>query len=156
VSRRVCKRASVRLGRMSLRVGVLCGLALPLAGCFIAKDGPTGSEIRANSEVTLDQPVAQVSYALVKVSPQIIEGMNAFSIAKAHGFAAATTRRPRYSDVRIGVGDMIGITIFEASAGGLFIPQEAGARAGNFVTIPNQQVDGHGNITVPYAGTIHV
>ena len=51
---------------------------------------------------------------------------------------------------------MIGITIFEASAGGLFIPQEAGSRAGNFVAVPAQQVDGSGNITVPYGGVIRV
>lgn len=36
----------------------------------------------------------------------------------------------------------------------MFIPAEAGVRPGNFVTIPNQAVDNHGNITVPYAGAI--
>ncbi|WP_022722520.1 polysaccharide biosynthesis/export family protein, partial [Rhodopseudomonas sp. B29] len=44
--------------------------------------------------------------------------------------------------------------IFEAAAGGLFIPAEAGVRPGNFVVIPNQAVDDRGNITVPYAGPI--
>ena len=42
----------------------------------------------------------------------------------------------------------------EAEAGGLFLPSEAGARPGNFVTLPDQMVDSDGNITVPYAGTI--
>ena len=46
------------------------------------------------------------------------------------------------------------VTIFEAEAGGLFLPSEAGARPGNFVTLPDQMVDSDGNITVPYAGTI--
>ena len=46
------------------------------------------------------------------------------------------------------------MTIFEASAGGLFIPIEAGVRPGNFITLPNQNVDNSGNISVPYAGTI--
>ena len=46
------------------------------------------------------------------------------------------------------------MTIFEAAAGGLFIPAEAGVRPGNFVTIPNQAVDNNGNISVPYAGNI--
>jgi polysaccharide export outer membrane protein len=161
VSSRVSELASAgtgrrRLGQTFVRAGFVCVLALLLAGCFIAKDGPTGSEIRANSEVTLEQSAARISYALVKVSPQVVEGMNAFATAKAHGFASATKARARYSDVRIGVGDLLGITIFEASAGGLFIPQEAGSRAGNFVQIPAQQVDGSGNITVPYGGTIRV
>jgi polysaccharide export outer membrane protein len=48
----------------------------------------------------------------------------------------------------------VSVTIFEAEAGGLFIPSEAGARPGNFVTLPDQTVDSSGNITVPYAGTI--
>ena len=46
------------------------------------------------------------------------------------------------------------VTIFEAAAGGLFIPSEAGVRPGNFVQLPNQNVDPQGNITVPYAGAI--
>jgi polysaccharide export outer membrane protein len=43
---------------------------------------------------------------------------------------------------------------FEAAAGGLFIPTEAGVRPGNFVTIPDQTVDNDGNISVPYAGLV--
>jgi polysaccharide export outer membrane protein len=46
------------------------------------------------------------------------------------------------------------VTIFEAAAGGLFIPVEAGVRPGNFITLPNQNVDSKGNIAVPYAGGI--
>ena len=46
------------------------------------------------------------------------------------------------------------ITIFEAAAGGLFIPSEAGVRPGNFVQLPNQAVDERGDITVPYAGAV--
>ena len=58
------------------------------------------------------------------------------------------------SDIRFGVGDILSVTIFEASSGGLFIPAEASVRPGNFVTIPNQAVDMNGNVSVPYAGTI--
>ena len=46
------------------------------------------------------------------------------------------------------------VTIFEAASGGLFIPAEGGVRPGNFVTIPNQAVDIHGNISIPYAGSV--
>jgi polysaccharide export outer membrane protein len=46
------------------------------------------------------------------------------------------------------------VTVFEAASGGLFIPAEGGVRPGNFVTIPNQAVDIHGNISIPYAGSI--
>jgi polysaccharide export outer membrane protein len=62
-------------------------------------------------------------------------------------------RRPRRG-ITLGVGDVVSVTIFEAEAGGHFVPSEAGARPGNFVTLPDQIVDSDGNITVPYAGTI--
>ena len=52
------------------------------------------------------------------------------------------------------MGDVVSVTIFEAAAGGLFIPAEASVRPGNFVTLPNQEVDNNGNISVPYAGNI--
>ena len=58
------------------------------------------------------------------------------------------------SEIRFGVGDTVSVTMFEAAAGGLFIPADAGVRPGNYVTLPNQQVDTQGNITVPYAGAI--
>jgi hypothetical protein len=72
-----------------LRASLVCSLSLLLSGCFIAKDGPTGSEIRASSEVTLDGAASPLSYALVKVSPQVIEGLNNYTTARAHGFASA-------------------------------------------------------------------
>jgi len=56
--------------------------------------------------------------------------------------------------ITLGVGDVVSVTMFEAEPGGLFVPNELGARPGNFVTLPNQTVDTNGNITVPYAGTI--
>src|SRR5262249_29551870 len=55
--------------------------------------------------------------------------------------------------ITLGIGDIVSVTIFEPP-GGLFVPSDAGARPGNFVTLPNQIVDSDGNITVPYAGTI--
>jgi protein involved in polysaccharide export with SLBB domain len=56
--------------------------------------------------------------------------------------------------ITLGIGDVVSVTIFEAGPGGLFVPNEPGARPGNFVTLPNQVVDTNGNITVPFAGTI--
>jgi protein involved in polysaccharide export with SLBB domain len=55
-------------------------------------------------------------------------------------------RRPRRG-ITLGVGDVVSVTIFEAEARGLFVPSEAGARPGNFVTLPEQIVDSNGNIT---------
>jgi polysaccharide export outer membrane protein len=54
----------------------------------------------------------------------------------------------------LGPGDILGVTIFEVQAGGLFIPSEPGARPGNFVTLPTQQIDRAGNISIPFVGQI--
>ena len=67
--------------------------------------------------------------------------------------AAFSDRRPAVQ-IKFGIGDIVSVTIFEAAAGGLFIPSEAGVRPGNFVNLPDQQVDNSGNITVPYAGAV--
>ncbi len=45
----------------------------------------------------------------------------------------------------IGVGDVVQVSIFEASAGG---------RSGNSVTLPSQTVDIKGTFPVPFAGNI--
>ncbi|MCO5091022.1 polysaccharide biosynthesis/export family protein [Bosea sp. (in: a-proteobacteria)] len=56
--------------------------------------------------------------------------------------------------ITVGVGDSVQVTIFESAAGGLFIPNDAGARPGNFIQIPAQTVDQAGYISVPYAGAV--
>ena len=77
---------------------------------------------------------------------------NARIECKANASNVFSRRPPRR--ITLGIGDVVSVTIFEAEAGGLFLPSEAGARPGNFVTLPDQIVDSDGNITVPYAGTI--
>ncbi|MDX2205235.1 MAG: polysaccharide biosynthesis/export family protein [Hyphomicrobiaceae bacterium] len=56
--------------------------------------------------------------------------------------------------LRIGVGDVLQVSVFESAAGGLFVPAEAGVRPGNFVSIPSQTVSRDGTISVPYAGAV--
>jgi polysaccharide export outer membrane protein len=106
--------------------------------------GPFQESIR--SEVAPSVP-----YALVHLSPQAIEELDRYEPATLAG--AFTDHRPP-TPIVFGIGDTVSITIFEAAAGGLFIPAEAGVRPGNFVTLPDQTVDNAGNISVPYAGTI--
>ena len=68
-------------------------------------------------------------------------------------FGPAITDAPPKA-IRVGIGDVLNVTIFETGSGGLFIPADAGARPGNYVAIPPQQVGPDGAITVPYAGKI--
>jgi polysaccharide export outer membrane protein len=129
-------------------------MAVALAGCtstVVPKDGPTAAEIEQSAELKLADG-GRLSYALVKLTPLVVTTM-------------ATERQPAIqfsrlakiessADVRVGPADTINITIFEASAGGLFIPTDAGSRPGNFVSVPPQELDRNGNISVPYAGQI--
>jgi polysaccharide biosynthesis/export protein len=90
-------------------------------------------------------------FGLVKLTPTVT------NILKEYGPGALAVSFPENRippKIKFGIGDVIAVTIFEAAAGGLFIPAEAGVRPGNFVQLPNQNVDTDGKISVPYAGAI--
>lgn len=97
------------------------------------------------------QVATSVPYGLVKLNPTSAAILAQFEPATLAG-AFKDRRAP--TPIVYGIGDVVSVTIFEAAAGGLFIPIEAGVRPGNFVTIPDQTVDNDGNISVPYAGLI--
>ena len=123
----------------------LLTLTAALGGCgWMSVNGPAASDILAGQR----DPMS-LSYATVKVTPKVIE-VQAKNLPRLIAFK--DNRRPRY--ITFGIGDILGVTVFEAASGGLFIPAEGGVRPGNFVTIPNQAVDIHGNISIPYAGSI--
>jgi polysaccharide export outer membrane protein len=130
-------------------VGILLGLPVLLvaiAGCSIMPtSGPASWDVWAGQTDPKNLP-----YAFVRITPKV-----AGVLAKAAPrLVGEFPDRSRPKDIRFGDGDIVTVTIFEASSGGLFIPAEAGVRPGNFITIPAQSVDVNGNITVPYAGAI--
>jgi polysaccharide export outer membrane protein len=142
------------MGRGTVRIlGILLGLpflasllVLVLGGCaLMPTNGPASWDLWAGQHDPKSLP-----YALVRVTPRVT-GVLAKTAPRLTGFFE-DRRRP--SDIRFGVGDIVSVTIFEASSGGLFIPAEAGVRPGNFITIPNQAVDVQGNISIPFAGAI--
>ncbi|WP_187144331.1 polysaccharide biosynthesis/export family protein [Microvirga massiliensis] len=96
---------------------------------------------------------SNVSYAIVKLTPTIVR--HAQRQVKRPVLFQSNVRASGLPDVRVGPGDSVSITIFEAQAGGLFIPGQPGSSAGNFVQLPPQQVDRSGRISVPYAGEIN-
>ncbi|KPG01691.1 sugar ABC transporter substrate-binding protein [Rhodopseudomonas sp. AAP120] len=126
---------------------LLLGSALALAGCgtITPASGPQSDDIK--SQRTENGP----NYELVKLSPEIIAILHTH---EPKGLAGAFTDRRPPSQIVFGIGDIVSVTVFEAAAGGLFIPAEAGVRPGNYVTIPDQAIDNDGFITVPYAGQI--
>ena len=107
--------------------------------------GPESRDIRGHN-----QDADSFPYALLKLNPEIMSVLS----TNALGFSGTFTDRRPAPQIQFGIGDTVSVTIFEAAAGGLFIPSEAGVRPGNFVQLPDQQVDNAGNITVPYAGAV--
>jgi polysaccharide export outer membrane protein len=137
-------RSDVAIFRILLGAPALFLMAA-LGGCgLMSANGPAPTDILSGQH----DPVS-LNYAVVKVTPQVIE-VQSKNLPRLIAFGQ--NQRPR--DIRFGIGDILGVTIFEAASGGLFIPAEGGVRPGNFVTIPNQAVDPRGNISIPYAGSI--
>ena len=127
---------------------VLIGSAILCAGCgsqLLPDSGPNALTVKAG--LTWNGP----PYGLVKLSPAVVNILEEYGPGSLTAFFGDHRPPP---EITFGVGDVVGLTIFEASAGGLFIPAEASVRPGNYVTLPNQPVDQKGNILVPYAGII--
>lgn len=125
---------------------------LTIAACSsLPATGPTSDSVRDNATTGISANTP-LPYALVNVSAESIGVLSEPNLITFTG--AFTDKRPKPIQV-LGVGDIVNISIFEASPGGLFTPaQSAGARPGNFVEIPAQAVDQLGNINVPYAGQV--
>lgn len=132
--------------RISRSAPLIIACLLFSGGCSILPvAGPVSWDIRAGQKDAHGLP-----YALVRVTPQVVDILGKYVPRLASAFA---DRSPP-SSIKFGIGDVVSVTIFEAAAGGLFIPIEAGVRPGNFITLPNQLVDSKGNVSVPYAGSI--
>lgn len=144
------------VGLVSPSVGkfALVGLLMGMCGCAIMPaSGPQ------SFDVTSERSDTSLKYALVKLTPEVVSTLHEY---EPKGYAqlglyrlpGAFTDHRRPANIKFGVGDVVSVAIFEAAAGGLFIPAEAGVRPGNFVQLPDQTIDNSGNISVPYAGTI--
>jgi polysaccharide export outer membrane protein len=127
-------------------LGTLAGLATSTLGaCALPVAGPESWSIVAGQS-----DPESLAYGLVRLTPHTVDVLSLNSPKIAGTFADGA--RPQ--SIRFGIGDVIGITIFEAGAGGLFTPSETTIRSGNYVTLPPQAVDTQGNISVPYADSI--
>lgn len=128
-----------------LKISLLPLLCIAAAGCdFVPKAGPTSDVIKAGASNDLP-------FYLTRLSPEVVDILQR---TEPGGLAGAFTDRRPPAVLKFGVGDVLSISVFEAAAGGLFIPAEAGVRPGNFVQLPEQLVDNDGNISVPYAGVV--
>lgn len=129
---------------------VAAGVAL--SGCSIV---PTSGPSRDAIVSSGTQPVSP--YLLIRMSDFVIQKLERFPGPSLYG---------RFGDYRgaleqrVGVGDTLRVTIFEAAAGGLFSGAAGGdpktSGGSHSAVLPTQLVQRDGSITVPYAGRVPV
>jgi polysaccharide export outer membrane protein len=144
---------------MKKRPVVATLLATQLAGCSaLPSNGPNYFDITdgAASSMLSERNTVAFNYVLLDINRLVLDnvadvGPGSFFRTFGEGHGPGHGPAPV---IRVGIGDIVQVSIFESASGGLFIPPEASVRPGNFVTLPTQEVDSSGAITVPYAGAV--
>ncbi len=127
---------------------VVAALGVFTAGCALfPTQGPSPELVTGEAPSGADR----LPYLLVDISPSVTSVVENTPVRT---IGSSFRDRSGPTNLRLGVGDIVGVTIFEAAAGGLFIPTEAGSRPGNFITLPAQEVSRAGTISVPFAGEV--
>lgn len=126
---------------------LLPAVVLPLlAACTaLPSEGPSRSKIVENADE------AAPRYDVVRLDSGIADRVSVESGSK---FGSAFGKVGGATDLRIGVGDVVSITIYEAASGGLF-SGEVGSAAKS-VNLPSQPVARNGTVSVPYVGQVRV
>lgn len=138
------------------RVSALAVMTVLTSCAALPRSGPNEGAIVSGATAHIGKGAQKVGidYVLVDLDKSIMSYLERYEPASFEaGFGGGRGGAP---DITIGRGDILQLSVFEAQAGGLFIPADAGARPGNYVTLPQQEVDRKGNIAVPYAGDVHV
>lgn len=134
---------------------LVVGTALSLSACSaLPRSGPSEQRIvnSASASLTHRDSGSLLQYALVDIDQVVLEHVPDFTVGSLNRSFGMGPSSP--ADVMIGVGDVVKITVFESTDGGLFIPAGGAGTAGNYVTLPEQAVDASGVISVPFAGTV--
>jgi polysaccharide export outer membrane protein len=124
-----------------LRYGALAVLVVTLAACGLPRSGPNKREIFAGSVQR------QGDSFVVAVTDRVTR---ATAVVPALGFSQAFVSAGVVGSDTINPGDTLALTIWENVDDGLLTAN--GTSATNLTEV---QVDGSGNIFVPYAGRIH-
>ena len=126
----------IRLGKGALIIAA-CSLAV---SCGVPRPGPTKQEIFAGSVQRKGDAF------VVAVNDRVTQ---ATSVVPALGFSDNFLKAAKIESDTIQAGDTLGLTIWENVEDGLLVTTGA-----NSTVLEEVQVDGSGNIFVPYAGRI--
>lgn len=153
---------------MLLRLPMVAVATVLLAGCSaLPSSGPTVSDVR--DEVIEDDVN---NYMLVDIDGRVLDELGTrrtASLSDNFGDDGLGYSAGGPADLRIGVGDVVAVAIWEVGSG-LFAPTPvalpsgdpgaaaaaAGGAGASSATIPPQVVPRDGSITVPFAGRVHV
>ncbi|HEV7257971.1 MAG TPA: polysaccharide biosynthesis/export family protein [Bosea sp. (in: a-proteobacteria)] len=123
-----------------------------LAGCStLPASGPSTSDIVAQPASNQD-----FGFELVDLSASSLAALNSRA---TDSFNGSFGDHSGATESRIGIGDFVAVTIWEAGAGGLFsapLTTDRFSPGSRTATIPEQAVARDGTISVPYAGRVNV
>ncbi len=135
-----------------MRLGVCLAALAALNGCAsLPSSGPSAGDVAARAAINSSQ-----RYEIVDLDAATVAAVNR---SGSDSFASHFGDRGMSAEPVIGVGDTLAVTIWEASAGGLFsapMISDKVSAGSNSATIPEQVVGRDGAITVPYAGRVRV
>lgn len=135
---------------MPLKFGLLCVLACVLTGCALPEAGPKASRI-------LDEAAARSTppFALVNVTSPAMASTTARPETSLAAYFGGGGRDP---GLRIAVGDVVSVSLWEAPPGSLFGTASAASgqqqSSGSSVIIPPQMINSDRTISIPYVGRI--
>src|SRR6516225_11597011 len=144
-----CRAGNLTIMKAAALLACLIGTAA--GGCStLPTAGPTAGEV-------VDQAVkeAQTRYNVVDVDDRVVTTLLA---QPAESFRTRFQKYGKPPAPKIGIGDTISVSIWEAAGGGLFgaSPTDHVTAGSRSVTIPEQVVARDGAITVPFAGRVPV
>jgi polysaccharide export outer membrane protein len=129
----------------------VCAIGASIGGCStLPTAGPTTGQV-------VDQAVKddQARFDVVDIDDKVVAALLAQPV---QSFRAQFQKYGKPADPKIGIGDTITVTIWEAAAGGLFgsSPTTGVSPGSRSVTIPEQVVARDGAISVPFADRVPV
>jgi polysaccharide export outer membrane protein len=139
---------------MKLTVPLACCAGLALSGCAtLPTAGPSARQVVNQAVVDGRQ-----RYDVVDVNVHVVSALLAEPKAS---FSTMFGRYGKPPEPKIGIGDTVAVSIWEAAAGGLFggttvATPENVATGSHSVAIPSQIIARDGAISVPYAGRVPV
>ena len=139
-----------------LKGALAAGLVVTSAGCTaLPSSGPSKADVVGFAAVKNDvnEAKSRFQYVLLDINSRVLPYFDYSRYDSLYDGFGLGNSKPATD---LGVGDVIQITIFEAQAGGLFIPAGATTTQGNYVTLPRQTIDSNGEVIVPYAGPVKV